>query len=163
MNLKTMAKEKKGEFLKRIEKSASEKRANFMKACEADPDLKNFEEKKRIILYALKLTRGNISKACDMIGVSRMPFYEYMSDDQAFQDVVKDIKFSRVEYVEDKLMNRIDAGSDTAIIYFLNCQGKEQGWGNSVKVDGNLKNINYNVPLTEDEVRAYAKALEDDI
>ena len=158
-----MAKGTKGDLLKRIEKSASEKRANFMKGCNADPDLKDFEEKKRIALYALKLTKGNISNACKMISISRQMIHYYINDDPEFQEMYKDIRLSVVEYVEDKLMSRINSGSDTAIIYFLNCQGKEQGWGNSVKVDGSMKNINYNVPLTDEEVRQYAKALEEEI
>jgi len=33
----------------------------------------------------------------------------------------------------------------------------------SSTLDANVNNINYNVPLTDEEVRAYAKALEDEI
>lgn len=161
MNLKTMA--KKGDFLKRIEKTASEKKANFMNGCNSDPDLKDFEESKRIVLYALKLNKGNVSNACEMVGMSRAMFYKHFNSDPDFNAMVEDIKLTIIDMVVDKLHSRIDAGSDTAIIYFLNCQGKEQGWGNSVKVDGSMKNINYNVPLTEEEVRQYAKVLEDEI
>ncbi|MBC8984775.1 hypothetical protein H9X96_03190 [Pedobacter sp. N36a] len=30
-------------------------------------------------------------------------------------------------------------------------------------IEGNMNNINYNVPLTDEEVKAYAKALEEEI
>lgn len=147
--------------LKRIEKSASAKRKKFIKDCNADPDLTDFDQKKRYALHALKMCRGNISNASKLISLSRKTFHNYMSEDPDFQEMVEEIKVVRLDSVEDKLLANCDAGKETSIIYFLNCQGKERGYGNSLKVDGKINNINYNVPLTDEEVKQYAKALED--
>lgn len=149
-------------FVRKIEKSMDDKRAAFMKGCNSDIELMEFETKKRIVLYALKLCKGNVTNACNMVNITRKTFHNYKNDDQDFEEAYRFIKAARLDHVVDKLHERIDAGSDTAIIYYLNCQGKEEGWGNAVKVEGGMKNINYNVPLTEEEVRAYAKALEEE-
>lgn len=148
--------------LKRIEKSATEKRKKFIKDCNADPDLKDFDVKKRYALHALKLCRGNISNASKMINLSRRMIHNYMADDPDFDEMVKLIKFEVVDHVEDKLLQNCDAGKETSIIYYLNCQGKDRGYGNALKVDGKINNINYNVPVTPDEVKEIAKALEDE-
>ena len=148
-------------LIRKMEKSMKDKKAAFLKKCNADLDLKDFEQKKKIALYALKLCRGNISNACIMINLGRKTFHIYISEDQDFADMVQDIKFTVVDHVESKLLENCDAGKETSIIYYLNCQGKDRGYGNALKLDGKVNNINYNVPLTEEEVRAYAKALEE--
>jgi len=148
--------------LKRIEKSATDKRKRFIKDCNADPELKPFNAKKRYALHALKICRGNISNASKMINLSRKMIHNYMKDDPDFDEMVKLIKLEVVDHVEDKLLQNCDAGKETSIIYFLNCQGKERGYGNALKVDGKINNINYNVPVTADEVKDIAKALEDE-
>lgn len=144
-----------------MEKSMKEKKAAFMKKCNADVDLKGFEQKKKIALYALKVCRGRISDACTLINISRRTFYNFRDEDPAFEEAYQDIKLGVLDHVVNKLFERIDAGSDSSIQFYLDRQGKEEGWGNSLKVDGKMKNINYNVPLTDEEVRAYAKALEE--
>jgi hypothetical protein len=157
-----MAWETNKKTIKRIEKSAAEKRKKFIKDCNADPDLKAFDAKKRYALHALKLCRGNISNASKMISLSRRTIHQYMSDDPDFDEMVKLIKFEVLDQVEDKLLQNCDAGKETSIIYYLNCQGKDRGYGNALKVDGKINNINYNVPVTADEVKDIAKALEDE-
>jgi len=151
-------------LIKRIEKSMKEKRAAFMKKCNADVDLKPFskEPNKRIALYALKLSKGSITDACKMINISRRTFYNYRDEDPLFDEAYQDIKLGVLDHVVNKLHERIDAGSDSSIQFYLDRQGKDHGWGNSLKVDGKMKNINYNVPLTDEEVRQYAKALEEE-
>jgi len=149
--------------IKKMEKSMKEKKAAFMKKCNADPDLKQFEQKKRIILYALKMCNGNVTNACAMVNITRKTFHNYKNDDPEFEDTYRDIKLGVLDHVVDKLMLRIDQGSDSSIQFYLDRQGKSEGWGNSLKVDGKMNNINYNVPLTDEEVRQYAKALQEEI
>jgi len=141
----------------------ADKKAAFMKGCKADINTKGFEMKKRIILHAVKLCRGHITNACAMVNITRKTFHNYVNDDADFEEAFKNIKLGVLDHVVDKLMLRIDQGSDSSIQFYLDRQGKSEGWGNSLKVDGKMNNINYNVPLTDEEVRQYAKALQEEI
>jgi len=159
-----MAREKKGEFIKRIEKSATEQRANFMEKCNADPDLQGFDDKKKIALYALKLTRGNITNACKMIKLSRKMFHNYMSDDPEFDSMVKDFKFQVTDGVVDKLLVNCDAGKEVSIIYYLNCHGKHLGYGNNVSIDHTTKGESLNKALnnmTDEELEQKLKEINE--
>jgi hypothetical protein len=149
-------------MIRRTEKSMKDKKAAFMKKCNADPDFKKFPVNKRILLYAVKLCRGHITNACAMVNITRKTFHNYCNDDPDFEEAFLTIKLGMLDHVVGKLFERIDAGSDSSIQFYLDRQGKDQGWGNSLKVDGKINNINYNVPLTDDEVKQYAKALEDE-
>ncbi|WP_316778385.1 hypothetical protein [Pedobacter antarcticus] len=148
--------------IKRLEKSAKDKKAAFMKKCKADLNLKGFEIKKQIILHALKICRGHVTNACAMVNITRKTFHNYRNDDPAFEEAYREIKMGMMDHVVSKLFERIDAGSDSSIQFYLERQGADEGWNKQLKMDGTMKNINYNVPLTDEEVRQYAKALEEE-
>jgi len=147
--------------IKRMEKSMKDKKEAFLKKCNADPDFKEFEKKKKIVLYAVKLCRGHITNACRMVNITRKTFHNYCNQDPDFEEAFLNIKLGMLDHVVGKLFERIDAGSDSSIQFYLDRQGKDQGWGNSLKVDGKMNNINYNVPVTPEEVKEIAKALEE--
>ncbi|WP_166664836.1 hypothetical protein [Pedobacter metabolipauper] len=145
-----------------MEKSASEKKVAFMLKCNADPDLKDFEEKKRIALHALKICKGNITNACLMINLSRKMFHNYMTDDADFKEMVSDIRFTITDGVVDKLLLNCEAGKETSIIYYLNCQGKHLGYGNNVNIDHTTKGDSLNKALknmTDEELEQKLKEL----
>ena len=135
-------------LIKRMEKSMKEKKAAFLKKCNADIDLKGFTINKRMALYALKLCKGNISNACKMVHITRMTFHNYINEDPAFDNMVKDVKFTLTDTVVDKLLENCEAGKETSIIYYLNCQGKHLGFGNNVNIDHTTKGDSLNKALS---------------
>lgn len=134
-------------FVRKIEKSIEDKRAAFMKGCDEDVELQDFEQKKRIILYALKLCKGNVTNACKMITITRKTFHNYRNEDPEFEETYRSIKLGVLDHVVSKLHQNIDEGKETSIIYYLNCQGKEEGWGNNVNIDHTTKGDSLNKTL----------------
>lgn len=150
-------------IVKKTNKSPEELKAAFMAGCDAEIDLKGFKKKERVMLYALKLTKGNVTEASKMVGLSRRTFYNYALENQDFADLMDDYQYEvNTDMVISQLLRRCELGSDSSIRYYLENQGKKRGFGNTLKIEGGTRNINYNVPLTDEEVKAYAKALEED-
>jgi hypothetical protein len=158
-----MAKQQKS-TIKRIEKSLEDKRSKFIADCNADPDLEGFEGSKRYFLYAIKLCKGNISNAAKMIGIGRRNHYLYCDDDPSYLERAEDITEFVIDHVEDKLMNRIDRGDTTAMIFWLKCRGKKRGWIEKTEIDHTTKGDSLNKALnnmTDEELEQKLKELND--
>jgi hypothetical protein len=87
------------------------------------------QNKKRAdFLIALKEKAGNISKACEAVNVGRRTYYDWMENDPEFAKVVEDINESIIDWSEDALKLRIQAGDTTAVIFHLKTKGKKRGY-----------------------------------
>ncbi len=151
-------------LIKKMEKSMKEKRAAFIKKCNADVDLKGFEQKKKIALYALKVCKGSITDACKMINISRRTFYNFKDEDPLFEEAFQDIKLGVLDHVVNKLHERIDAGSDSSIQFYLDRRGKSEGWGNNLSIDHTTKGDSLNKALsnmTDEELEQKLKELNE--
>ena len=66
--------------------------------------------------------------ACDKADISYSTFRRWYKSDAEFAEQVDDCNERRTDYVESKLMERIDAGDVTATIFYLKTQGRKRGW-----------------------------------
>ena len=101
---------------------------------------KNTDLRKAGLLEALKKSRGIVSTACVCAGVARRTFYIWMDNDQDFRRSVEDINEESVDYVESKLMEKIDAGAERSIIFFLKTRGKGRGYRENGSHESNMLN-----------------------
>lgn len=85
-------------------------------------------KKKEEMLTALKNTLGLVSYACRQINISRDTFYQWMKNDAAFAQSVALMHEEQLDFAEHALMQRIEKGDTTAIIFFLKCKAKERGY-----------------------------------
>lgn len=92
------------------------------------------KEKKGLFCKALQETKGIISEACKRVGISRTLYYQWRKKDLSFANQVNEILEEQVDYVESKLLEQIDQGNITAIIFYL----KSKGWG---KISVNTKDF----------------------
>jgi len=111
----------------------------FMRIIEAD-------NRKQNLLAALREARGVVSTACACCGVARRTFYNWLDTDADFRRSVEDINEEAVDFVEGKLMERIEAGAERSIIFFLKTRGKRRGYkesgnGESEMLNRELANI----------------------
>jgi len=83
---------------------------------------------KKELLDALENCYGVIATACNQVRVSRKTFYNYINRDQKFADQVREIREKNIDFVEDKLLQKINAGDTASIIFYLKCKAKHRGW-----------------------------------
>ena len=89
---------------------------------------KRTKEKKKAVIEALKKTMGVISPACDMVGIGRTIFYQWMKEDPEFAEAVNNMPEYALDFVESKLYEQISKGDTTAIIFNLKTKGKKRGY-----------------------------------
>jgi len=105
--------------------------------------------KKGDVLEALVKCRGIISDACAMSGIGRTTFYDWRKHDPVFAKGVEDAKECAIDFVEGKLLNNIEKGFETSIIFFLKTQGWARGYGEKIDINhGGLDNININIKFS---------------
>jgi len=118
----------------------------------------NILHKKNLLVDAMIKTLGNVSKTCDMLGVSRTMFYDYYNNDLEFKNKIDDIKNIALDFVEDKLINKIKEGDTIAILFYLKTQGKKRGYIERVENEITIQQpvvIDWSEPIQEvEEVKA---------
>ncbi len=129
-----------------INKTLQEKTKKNRPKSKAQKDrARQFSTKKRlnqkILIEALKLSLGNVSAACEAVGISRVTYYEYLKSED-FKTEVDSIEEGNLDFAESKLrelMNGVmlidaeggvyqDRPNPTAIIFFLKTKGKKRGY-----------------------------------
>ena len=135
------------------------------------PDLQTFRE--AVIKY-----NGNLSKVAEAFGVWRSALYVWMRDDEQFQAVVDDARmkmFDRclatAEVVANgipdiqngKVVGWVEKPDGNMLRYLLGTLGKKEGFGESIDITTNGKDINglFRV-LTKDELQAADEQFDKD-
>ena len=93
----------------------------------------NATPKKKRFLEALREAKGNISLACEIVGINRSTYYRWLKNEK-FKNEVEKINEEAIEFVENKLMERIEKGDLGAIIFFLKTKAKHRGWSEKIEV-----------------------------
>jgi hypothetical protein len=118
----------------------------------------NIQHKKTLIIEGMIKTLGNVSKTCDMLGINRSTFYEYYNNDLEFKNKIDDIKNIALDFVEDKLINKIKEGDTIAILFYLKTQGKKRGYIERQETELTIQSpvvIDWSEPIQEaEEVKA---------
>jgi|GEM_PF-2387210 len=89
------------------------------------------DNRKQNLLAALREARGIVSVACARAGVARRTFYNWLDTDKDFKLSVEDVNEEAVDFVEGKLLERIEGGAERSIIFFLKTRGKKRGYKES--------------------------------
>lgn len=125
--------------------------------------LYKMDTNKKKILELLEKSNGIVSTACLSMGLPRSTYYLWLKEDQEFADAVADIQEVAIDFVESKLMEKINGitmlgksggdeedhtytlpPSDTAIIFYLKTKGKKRGYVEKSEIDINAKTIQIN-------------------
>lgn len=111
------------------------------------------DSNKKAILESLEIHHGIVTTACASIGLARSTYYQWLDMDDEFKVAVADIQETAIDFVESKLMEKVNGvttqsynqkgepviyelpPSDTAIIFFLKTRGKKRGYIERVEVD----------------------------
>lgn len=113
---------------------------------------------KKKLLETLELHKGIVTNACKSIDCPRSTYYKYLNEDEEFRLAVEEIQETAIDFVEGKLMQKINGvtmlntsvkksdeededptyilpPSDTAIIFYLKTKGKKRGYIERMEVD----------------------------
>ena len=71
---------------------------------------------------------GILTAAARNLDCARCTVYEYIERYPPLKDVLSEAREGSLDLAESKLMEAIDAGNLTAIIFFLKTQGKSRGY-----------------------------------
>ena len=80
------------------------------------------------MITAINEAQGYVTRAADLLGVSRQTFYVYLKKYKTAKDALDNSRERRHEWVESKLMKAIKDDNLTAIIFYLKTQGKHLGY-----------------------------------
>jgi len=83
---------------------------------------------KKRVLECLEKSLGIVTTACKKANITRVTFYQYYNKDAEFAKEVDDIQNITLDFAEGKLLENIQKGSDTAVIFYLKTKGKKRGY-----------------------------------
>ena len=114
------------------------------------PKTNRIVQQKKRLLEALEKRYGVVTYACNDVGLARTTFYEYYKNDEDFKDAVDSIEGVAVDFAESKLLENIDKGDTTAMIFYLKTRGKKRGFVEKQEVDHTSKGekVNFGVQIT---------------
>lgn len=118
---------------------------------------------KKALLQALEKTKCIVSKACELVGLSRRTYYDYYDNDEEFRASVDELANVALDFAESKLfekMEGIEMGksvdgetvtysvppSDTALIFYLKTKGKKRGYIEKTELDISSNKIEFILP-----------------
>jgi hypothetical protein len=97
---------------------------------------------KKNLLIALRNHAGLITPACNEVGISRQQYYYYLKNDKDFKEAVEDIHEETIDFVESKLLEKIEQGSERSILFFMKYRGKKRGYTDTIDITSNGETIN---------------------
>lgn len=86
------------------------------------------DKNKSNMIEALDKAFGIVSKACEMVGISRQTHYRWMKEDEEYKDQVDDIQDVALDFAENALLKQIQQGNTAATIFYLKTRGKKRGY-----------------------------------
>lgn len=88
------------------------------------------------ITEAIKAAKGILASAANALGCSRATIYNAIERNPAIKAVYADESEKVIDFVESKLLDRINKGDTTAMIFFLKTKGKSRGYVERIESTG---------------------------
>jgi hypothetical protein len=122
--------------------------------------------KKEAMIQALTASLGNVSEACENMGLSRTIHYEWLKDDPEYSAAVASLKNVALDFAESQLKKLMegaerqalthdgevvtikDAPNTSAVIFYLKTQGKQRGYIERQELSTEIKSINITIDGT---------------
>ena len=106
------------------------------------------DERKNKFVDALTIAKGIIYLACEAVGISRQTYYNWRKSDEVFREAVDEVLETQVDWVENKLLDLINAGDTTATIFYLKTKGKKRGYSDKAQP----KEEDHKAPVATDAI-----------
>lgn len=100
----------------------------------AEPALATVPDKKELFLSLFEETCGNISATCEIVGIDRGTYYNWMAGtkdtDLEFQSRIKEMRADErfIDIAEHSILQAVKEGDVDATKFVLKTKGKHRGW-----------------------------------
>ena len=90
----------------------------------------NTDFKKKAFQEAYKKAFGNVTQSCNAIGIDRSTYYDWIKKDSKFKKEIEELEPEErfMDFLESKLVEKINGGDTTSIIFALKTKGKKRGY-----------------------------------
>ena len=75
----------------------------------------------------------NVSATCAALNISRTMWYKWRNKHPKLDELLKESEESLIDFAESKLMENINSGMETSLIFFLKTKGKNRGYVETVE------------------------------
>ncbi len=89
-------------------------------------------DKKAMLLAALRRQLGIVSAACEQTGVPYPTYKFWYNTDEEFRSSCDDIINLQLDFVENKLLENIKNNDTASIIFYLKTKGKKRGYSEKI-------------------------------
>jgi len=90
------------------------------------------------MIDAIQDAKGILAAAARKIGCSRTTVHRYVNNYATVKDAYEEANETNIDFVESKLMEQVNSGNITAIIFFLKTKAKHRGYVERQEVVGEL-------------------------
>lgn len=109
------------------------------------------------VAKAYEKSAGNLSLCAKAVGIDRRTLDRWRKKYPELDSMMRDAEESLIDLTESRLMQAINDGNLTAIIFYLKTKGKSRGY-----IEGQIinANISTNKSMTQEEAVEFLKTLE---
>ena len=94
---------------------------------------------------------GNVSATCSALKIDRNTFSTWRKEYPELAQKLNEVDESLIDFSESKLLEQINDGNLTAIIFHLKTKGKNRGYVETSEVNNNINAFKLR-PLTREEL-----------
>ena len=93
---------------------------------------------KKGFIDAYERSFGNILVSCKTVGIARQTYYNWIEQDAEFKKQIESIqpKERFLDFLEGKIVEKINGGDTTSIIFALKTKGKKRGYVERQEITG---------------------------
>lgn len=107
------------------------------------------EIRQLLFIHALSSTAFNVSRAMSMVCVTRSDVHKWTQTDPHFVELMNEIQFHKKNFFEQALVDLVTLRSPMAVIHVNKTLNKDRGYGESIKVEGEITHIHRIVPVAK--------------
>jgi hypothetical protein len=100
----------------------------------------------------LKENLGNVTKACDKLGICRKTYYNWYNADIDFKEACREAEEYIGDMVETKLLKAINDDNITAIIFYCKTKLRHRGYVEYKEIEQSDKPIQYIVTPADNTI-----------
>ena len=90
--------------------------------------VRDTQDSKKKMLEELEYNLGIVSASCLSADVSRATHYRWLQEDSEYKAYVRDIQEIAIDFVENKLYDKIKENDTACIIFYLKTKAKHRGY-----------------------------------